>query len=62
MVSSLSSTKQISNGVMTSAAVTLLDQGPDVVSLVARGNDEADDWRAAARPFGSHRQRIGVKR
>ncbi len=37
------------------------DQGLDVVRLVAGRNDEADDWRAAARPFGGHGQRIGAK-
>ena len=57
--SSLSSTKQISNGVAASAAVTLSTRGGRC-RLVARGNDQADDWRAAARPFGSHGQRIGA--
>ncbi len=37
-----------------------LHQGLHVVRLVAGGNDEADDWCAAARSFGGHRQRIGV--
>ncbi len=35
-------------------------QGLDVVRLIARGYHQADDWRAATRPFGSHGQRIGA--
>ena len=37
-------------------------QRPDVVRLVACGNDQADGWRTATRPFGSHRHRIGANR
>ena len=62
MVSSLSSTKQISKACPASAAVTRSTRGWTLFASLRVGNHHADDGRGPARPFGSHGQRIGAKR